>query len=149
MKGNVRFIAAGLLLLAGSAQAHVRVLPVESQTGARQTYTMRVPTEGKVSTTSVELEVPAGLSVISVADPAETKKVNERITFITWKVSIPPGKSQNFDFVAENPKADQEMAWKAHQHYADGTSRDWVDLPKTKSPASVTTLSAHPQLTAH
>ena len=57
--------------------------------------------------------------------------------------------SQNFDFVADNPKSDQQMAWKAHQHYADGTSRDWVDLPKTKSPASITTLSANPQLTAH
>jgi hypothetical protein len=89
------------------------------------------------------------LSVISVVDPAETKKVGGRIVFITWKVEIPPGQSQNFDFVAENPKADQDMSWKAHQHYADGTIRDWVDLPQTKSPASVTKLSANPQLTAH
>lgn len=142
-------LAAALLLLASAAQAHVRVLPVESQTGARQTYSMKVPTEGKAATTSVELEVPAGLSVISVADTAETKKVGGRITVITWTVEIPPGQSRSFDFVAENPKSDQELAWKAHQHYADGTSRDWVDLPKTKSPASVTKLSAHPELTAH
>ena len=142
-------LAAALLILAPSAQAHVRVLPLESQTGARQTYTMKVPTEGKVTTTSVELEVPAGLSVISVADPAETKKAGARVTLITWKVEIPPGQAQSFDFVAENPKADQDMAWKAHQNFADGTSRDWVDVPQTKSPASVTKLSANPQLTAH
>ncbi len=145
---RISLIAGSLLVLISSAQAHVRVLPMESQTGARQTYTMKVPTEGKVTTTSVELEIPAGLSVISVADPADTKKVDGQ-TIITWKVQIPPGQSQNFDFVADNPKTDQQMAWKAHQHYADGTSRDWVDLPKTKSPASITTLSANPQLTAH
>ena len=145
---RISLIAGSRLVLISSAQAHVRVLPMESQTGARQTYTMKVPTEGKVTTTSVELEIPAGLSVISVADPADTKKVDGQ-TIITWKVQIPPGQSQNFDFVADNPKTDQQMAWKAHQHYADGTSRDWVDLPKTKSPASITTLSANPQLTAH
>jgi uncharacterized protein YcnI len=145
---HISLLTGSLLVLISSAQAHVRVLPMESQTGARQTYTMKVPTEGKVTTTSVELEIPAGLSVISVADPADTKKVNGQ-SIITWKVQIPPGQSQNFDFVADNPKGDQQMAWKAHQHYADGTSRDWVDLPKTKSPASITTLSANPQLTAH
>ncbi len=145
---HISLLAGSLLVLISSAQAHVRVLPMESQTGARQTYTMKVPTEGKVTTTSVELEIPAGLSVISVADPADTKKMDGQ-TIITWKVQIPPGQSQNFDFVADNPKSDQQMAWKAHQHYADGTSRDWVDLPKTKSPASITTLSANPQLTAH
>jgi len=145
---HMSLLTGSLLVLISSAQAHVRVLPMESQTGARQTYTMKVPTEGKVTTTSVELEIPAGLSVISVADPADTKKMDGQ-TIITWKVQIPPGQSQNFDFVADNPKSDQQMAWKARQHYADGTSRDWVDLPKTKSPASITTLSANPQLTAH
>jgi uncharacterized protein YcnI len=138
------FLAAALLVLASSAQAHVRVLPFESKTGAQQTYTMKVPTEGKVTTTSVELEVPAGVSVISIVDPAETKKVAGRITSITWKTEILPDQSKDFNFVAVNPKTDQDMAWKAHQHYADGTSRDWVDLPKTKSPASVTKLSANP-----
>jgi hypothetical protein len=105
---------------------------------------MKVPTEGKVTTTSVELEIPAGVSVISIADPAETKKENGRIVSITWKTHILPDQSRDFDFVAVNPATDRDMAWKAHQHYADGTSRDWVDAPKTKSPASVTKLSANP-----
>ena len=137
-------LAAGM-----GAQAHVRVLPQESQTGARQTYTMKVPTEGKVTTTSVVLEVPPGLSLVSTANPSETQTENGRITAVTWKVRILPGQSQNFDFVADNPKTDQGLAWKAHQFYADGTSRDWVDAPGTKSPASITTLSANPQLTTH
>jgi uncharacterized protein YcnI len=132
------------MLVSASAQAHVRVLPFQSKTGAQQTYTMKVPTEGKVTTTSVDLEIPVGVSVISIADSAQTKKVDGRITNITWKTEIAPEQSKDFNFVAINPKTDQDMAWKAHQHYADGTSRDWVDLPKTKSPASVTRLTANP-----
>ena len=136
------FMAIGALALATSVQAHVRVLPVESKTGARQTYTMTVPTEGKAATTSVVLEIPAGVSLISTADPTETKTVGGRITSVTWKVQIPAGQSRNFDFVADNPQAGQDLSWKAHQLYADGTRRDWVDLPATKSPASITKLTA-------
>jgi uncharacterized protein YcnI len=139
-----RFAIAAALLVSMPALAHVRVLPFESKTGAQQTYTMKVPTEGKITTTSIELEVPAGVSVISIADPAEAKKVDGRIVSITWKTEIPPDQSKDFSFVAINPKTDQDLAWKAHQRYADGTGRDWVDLPKTKSPASVTKLSANP-----
>jgi uncharacterized protein YcnI len=144
MRFHQAVFALTLLVWASSAGAHVRVLPFESKTGAQQTYTMKVPTEGKVTTVSVELEIPAGLSVLSIADPAETRKVGGHITSIIWKTEIPPDQSKDFTFVAINPKTDQDMAWKAHQHYADGTSRDWADLPKTKSPASVTKLSATP-----
>jgi uncharacterized protein YcnI len=118
----------------------VRVLPFESQPGAHQTYTVKAPTEGAVATTSVELEVPDGVTIVKIADPAETKKVAGRTVSITWKVEIPPGQSKDFVFDAVNPTTNQEIAWKAHQHYADGTSRDWIDLPKTKSPASVTKI---------
>ena len=103
------FLSASLLIMATSAHAHVRVLPLEAQTGARQTYTMKVPTEGKVATTSVELEIPLGLSVISIANPAEIKKVNAQISVITWKVEIPPGESQAFDFVAQKCKRETQF----------------------------------------
>lgn len=128
------------LMLASSAQAHVRVLPFESQPGARQSYTVKVPTEGTVTTTSVELEIPDGVSIVFIADEAETKKISGRTLSITWKVEIPPGQSKDLTFEAINPTTNQELSWKAHQHYADGTSRDWVDLPKTKSPASITKI---------
>lgn len=140
----MHFCKAALVLasmaLASTAQAHVRVLPFESQPGAHQTYTVKAPTEGAVATTSVELEVPDGVTIVKIADPAETKKVAGRTVSITWKVEIPPGQSKDFVFDAVNPATNQEIAWKAHQHYADGTSRDWIDLPKTKSPASVTKI---------
>ena len=81
--------ALASIAFASSAQAHVRVLPFDSQPGVHQTYTVKVPTEGAVATTSVELEVPDGVSIVSIADQAETKKANGRTTSITWKVEIP------------------------------------------------------------
>ncbi len=40
-----------LLLSATAAHAHGTVRPREAKAGATETYTMRVPTEGKVATT--------------------------------------------------------------------------------------------------
>ena len=127
--------------VAASAQAHVRVLPFESKPGAHQVYTVKVPTEGTVDTTLVELEIPDGVVVVSTSDSGEMKKAGTRTVSISWKVAVPPGQSKDLSFEAINPPSNQDISWKAHQHYADGTSRDWVDLPKTKSPASVTKIS--------
>ena len=127
-----------------SAQAHVRIQPAESQQGVAQTYTVRVPTEGEVATTSVVLEIPAGVSVTSIEGQAETKKVGDRIVSITWRFEIPPGQSREFVFVAVNPPNIPELSWKAHQHHADGSSIDWVDGPGTRRPASVTKLNRTP-----
>ena len=144
MRSSNLILAMAWLGMTVCAQAHVRVLPFESQPGAHQKYTVKVPTEGAVTTTSVELEVPEGVSVVSIADPADTKKTNGRTTSITWKVEIPAGQSRDLIFEAINPAGNGDLSWKAHQHYADGTSRDWVGLPKTKSPASITKLTAGP-----
>ena len=65
-----RQFSAGLLSVVLSMSilhAHVVVTPRESAAGVEKTYTVRVPTEGTVSTTSFELEIPAGLHVMQVA----------------------------------------------------------------------------------
>lgn len=123
--------------------AHVTVRPRESKIGAEQRYTIRVPTEGAVSTTKVELEIPAGLTVTEIV-PTEgvkhdAKRVNGRIVSITWTKEIKPKESAEFVFVATNPKTGTELVWKAHQHFADGTSTDWTG-PPSKRPASATKL---------
>ena len=106
---------------------------------------MRVPTEGAVATTHVVLEIPAGVTVLEVL-PAEgatfeTTKEGDRITSITWKKAIPPKASAEFAFRARNPAA-TEIAWKAHQHFSDGTVADWIGAAGASRPASVTKLSA-------
>jgi uncharacterized protein YcnI len=137
-------LALAIVLVVSSAEAHVRVQPVESQVGAQQTYTVRVPTEGDVATNSIELEVPDGVSVISIEGQADTKKSGARIVSIIWKVEIPPGQSREFTFVATNPSSGPEIAWKAHQHHVDGSTIDWIDTPTSRRPASITKLRAAP-----
>ena len=137
-------MTAGAIMLASIVYAHVTVMPRESQAGAEQRYTVRVPTEGQVSTTSVELEVPADVAIVRV-EPGEgftfeTRRERDRIVSITWKREIPPRQSAEFAFVARNPSTAQ-ISWKAHQRFADGTSADWVGVAGDRRPAAVTVLT--------
>ena len=138
-------VAVAMLALPSLALAHVSVRPRESKPGAEERYTVRVPTEGAVATTHVQLEIPADVTVLEVlsAEGAtfETAKQGERITSITWKKEIAPKQSAEFVFRARNPSTG-EIAWKAHQHFADGTSADWIGPAGDKRPASVTKLTA-------
>ena len=133
-------------LIASVAHAHVTVMPRESQAGMEQRYTVRVPTEGQVTTTSVELEIPAGVTVSEVISGEgytfDVRREGDRVVAITWKREIPPKQSAEFVFVARNPPEAAALAWKAHQHYADGTSANWVGVEGDRRPASVTRLTA-------
>jgi uncharacterized protein YcnI len=136
-----------LMLVAGSVlvKAHVTVVPRESQAGATERYTVRVPTEGQVTTTSVELEVPPGLDVTEIVSGTgysfDARRQGDRIVAITWKQDIPPGARGEFAFVARNPASGQ-IAWKARQRFADGTTADWFGVEGDRRPAAVTRLTA-------
>lgn len=133
------------VLTAAPAQAHVTVWPQESRAGAGERYTVRVPTEGQVDTTSVELEVPPDVTVTGVLVGSgytyETRRDGDRIVAITWKQEIKPAEVAEYVFFARNPKSGQ-IAWKARQRFADGTSADWVGVEGDRRPASVTRLLA-------
>ena len=133
------------VLTAALAQAHVTVWPQESRAGAGERYTVRVPTEGQVDTTSVELEVPPDVTVTGVLVGSgytyETRRDGDRIVAITWKQEIKPAEVAEYVFFARNPKSGQ-IAWKARQRFADGTSADWVGVEGDRRPASVTRLLA-------
>lgn len=134
------------ILVASIADAHVTVWPRESPLAAGERYTVRVPTEGQVTTTTVELEVPADVTITGVLAGAgytyEARRDGERIVAITWKQEIKPGEVGEFVFFARNPKTGQQIAWKARQRFADGTSADWVGVEGDRRPASVTRLMA-------
>jgi uncharacterized protein YcnI len=136
------------LLTASVVDAHVTVWPQESKAGTGERYTVRVPTEGKVTTTEVELEVPADVRVsgVLVGGPFmyELRREGERIVAVTWKQDIKPGEYAEFVFFAGNPKAAGQVAWKVHQRYADGTSADWTGVEGDRRPASVTRIMAAP-----
>jgi uncharacterized protein YcnI len=133
----MRRVMLGAVLIVGALaviSAHVTIAPAESKIGASERYTVRVPTEGQVATTGVDLEVPAGVTVSNVLASAgwksELKREGNRIVAILWKVDIPAGHFGELIFNARNPKEGSEISWKVTQRFADGTSREWA--PKTR-----------------
>ena len=132
-----------ILAAVPAAQAHVTVWPQQSQAGGSERYTVRVPTEGQVATTSVELEIPADVTVSAVlvggAFTYDVRREANRVVAVTWKLEIKPAETAEFVFFARNPNAKQ-ITWKAHQRFADGTSADWVGVEGDRRPAAVTTL---------
>ena len=143
--------AAAMLIVAAALEAHVTLQPRESAPDATLTYTVRVPTEGTVTTTGVELEIPDGISVLSVEGPAESyevQKSGDRIVSIAWKTEILPKQFKTFTFSARNPSNPAEVSWTAHQRFADGTMFDWVEPAGGKHPAGRTTIVAAPSTTA-
>ena len=133
-----------ILLIATPALAHVGVSPRESKPGATEPYTFRVPSEGGMTTTSVVLDVPDGVTVVSVTASAgakhEEKKVGDRIVQVTWTIEIKAGASAQLSFVAGNPNEGASIAWAVHQHYSDGMTSDWTGAAGSRSPAPVTKL---------
>ena len=139
-------VAMFLVLGAAAVDAHVTVWPQESRPGVGERYTVRVPTEGQVATTSIELEVPADVRVTGVLVGGgytyEARREGDRIVAITWRQEIKPAEYAEFVFFAVNPKSGGQIAWKARQRFADGTSADWVGVEGDRRPASVTRLAA-------
>lgn len=137
-------LAGALLLVSVPAFAHVGITPRESKLGATDTYTLRVPSEGGMTTTSVVLDVPDGVTILSVTAPEgakhEEKKVGGRIVEVTWTVDIKAGASAQLAFAARNPAQGESISWKVTQKYADGMSSAWVGAPGTRAPAPVTRL---------
>ena len=95
--------------------AHVTVRPGQSMPGAEERYTVRVPTEGQVATTSVQFEVPAGITVTDVppADGVQhdVKRSGDRVVTIVWTKEIPPKQVAEFTFVARNPASGEQITY--------------------------------------
>ncbi|MBY0493864.1 MAG: DUF1775 domain-containing protein [Cyanobacteria bacterium] len=137
-----------VLALPSLAAAHVGILPRQSKPGGEERYTVRVPTEGAVATTSVRVEIPDGVTVLDVAkyggESFEVQKQGDRIVAITWTRNIPPKETAEFVFRARNPQSGPEILWKAHQHFADGTVTGWVEPAGGRRSGPVTKLTDAP-----
>ena len=136
-----------LLVLPILAYGHAVVYPKTSTTGAYEKYVLRVPNEKAVATTRVEIRFPADLKVSSFQDVAGWQlevltDSAKRIVGAVWTGTLPPQRFIEFPFVAANPKAAMQLTWPTYQAYADGMRVEWTGAPGTKSPASVTTISA-------
>jgi uncharacterized protein YcnI len=140
---------AAALLLPSLANAHVTVWPKSAAHGAYERYVVRVPNEKDVATTRVEIRFPAEVRISSFLDVAGWKLevVTDsagKITGAVWTGNLPPKRFVEFPFVAVNPKEGERVVWPAFQTYAGGTIVEWTGPEGSKTPASVTTLTARP-----
>ena len=142
-------LAVAALALPSIANAHVTVWPKTAAHGAYERYVVRVPNEKDVATTRVEIRFPAEVRISSFLDVAGWKLevVTDsagKITGAVWTGNLPPKRFVEFPFVAVNPKAGEHVVWPAFQTYAGGTIVEWTGPEGSKTPASVTTLTARP-----
>jgi uncharacterized protein YcnI len=127
-----------LLTAVSPAFAHVVVRPNTANVAAFQTFTVGVPVEKEVPTTSVRLVIPEGLQHVTPnVKPGWTIDVTRegegeaaKVTEIIWSGgSIPVGQRDEFVFSAQLPAQESTLAWKAYQTYEDGTVVSWDQDP--------------------
>ncbi|MBE0338012.1 YcnI family copper-binding membrane protein [Paenibacillus sp. 23TSA30-6] len=147
---SMGLIAAGALLFAGMASAHVTVKPSVSQPNAWETYTLKVPVEKNIPTTKVALKIPKEV-VFKQYEPVPDWKVatekdsSGKVTTVTWttdKDGIQAGQYQRFSFVAQNADQNTEAAWNAFQYYSDGSIVEWTGDEGSNNPHSITKITA-------
>ena len=118
------------------ASAHSAVSPVQTVASKYETFTLSVPTEKEIPTTSVRLLVPDGLSrVTPFVKPGwaitVTKDLDGDVTQVEWRGGvIPAGQKDVFLFTAKTPTEPTTLVWRAYQTYRDGTVVAWDQDPK-------------------
>jgi len=155
-RGTLAVVALAIaftLLMPLVANAHVTVWPKSTAHGSYERYVVRVPNEKDVATTRVEIRFPADVRISSFLDVAGWKlevltDSAGKITGAVWTGNLPPKRFVEFPFVAVNPKEGERVVWPAFQTYAGGQVVEWTGPEGSKSPASVTTLTARPATTA-
>src|SRR5262245_26750182 len=134
------------VLAVASVSAHIMVSPPQSKPGASQKYELRVHNEAKLATTEVDLQIPDGITVLSIGTPPAgaytTSKKGDRITGLAWKVAVEPGKYLALPFTAKNPESAQDVHWIVRATFSDGSVVEWSDKADAKEKASVTKIAA-------
>jgi len=131
-------LAAGAALAyAASAAAHAELSPSVALAKHGQVFTLAVPTEKDgVTTTSVELTLPAGFSIDSFL-PAPGWSRTVRKTTVTWSGgAVTTGEDAAFSFLA-NAGGAATYTFAVRQTYSDGAVVDWSGPESSDTPAPV------------
>jgi uncharacterized protein YcnI len=141
--------AAAALLFPAPALAHVTVWPRTAARGAYERYVVRVPNEKDVATTRVELRFPAEVRIASFQDvpgwqPQVITDSAGKVIGAVWTGTLAPKRFVELPFIGVNPRSGERIVWAAYQTYGDGQRVEWTGAPESKTPASVTTLTAAP-----
>jgi periplasmic copper chaperone A len=159
-------IAAGVVALPATAQAHVTIQPKQVAAGAFTVEDVRVPNEtDDAVTTKVVVQFPPGFASVSyqpvegwavkvvkekLATPVKTDdgEVTEGVNTITWTAKskadgIAPGQFHDFPLSVQIPgKAGDTLTFKALQTYSNGEIARWIGAPDADKPAPQLTVTA-------
>lgn len=140
MRASLLYAISALLLVAGSAQAHVTVWPRQSEQGAREKYVIRMPNERSSATVKLEALFPVEARVTSFQQSAGWTLTIRRdsagaIVGATWTGELPPDQFAEFGIAVVNPKSGERLTWRFVQTYVDGTVVEWAGAPGSKTPA--------------
>ena len=136
---------APAILFASLAFGHIRIYPTESQLGAREKYTMRVPNEKQVACIRVEGEFPPEVSIYDFEfKPGwkiDFKKDDKgKIIGAVWTGKMAPYEFVEFGMLGINPKEGSKLVWKFVQYYDDGSKEEFTGPVGSRLPSPVTTL---------
>jgi uncharacterized protein len=159
-------VAAGVVALPATAQAHVTLQPKQVAAGAFTVEDVRVPNEtDDAVTTKVVVQFPPGFASVSyqpvegwavkvvkekLATPVKTDdgEVTEGVDTITWTAKskadgIAPGQFHDFPLSVQIPgKAGDTLTFKALQTYSNGEIARWIGAPDADKPAPQLTVTA-------
>jgi uncharacterized protein YcnI len=160
--------AAGILLLAIPALAHITITPGSAPPGSSAVLTFHVPNEeSKADTVRVDVQIPtdhpiaqflvkpvAGWTIsvktITLAKPLVTDdgSFSQAVSEVIWSGGqIAPGQFQDFSVSADPlPQGVSQLTFKAIQTYSNGDVVRWIDVaqpgqPEPDHPAPVLTLT--------
>lgn len=133
MRHAVGLVALALLGAGATpAAAHVDVLPTTVVAGEAQQFVVRVPTERELATTAVRIEIPAAITVFSVAEPPPgwtvraTRGGDGRFSRVVYRGGR-IGVNRYLDFrMLGTGFTPGEAEWRAFQTYADGKVKPWT-----------------------
>lgn len=127
-------VSTFIFALSTTASAHVTVKPAEVVTAGYQTFTINVPNEKPIPTTSVKLLIPVDIKAVTPTQKAGWQITTEKegsgeaavTNSITWSGgSIGNGLRDEFTFTAKVPDQAMDIQWKSYQTYSDGSVVSW------------------------
>jgi len=128
------FVSIVSLAVSVPASAHVVVKPAEVVTAGFQTFTIGVPNEKDIATTSIKLTIPEGLKYVQPTQKegwqidieSEGNGLDATVKSITWSGNeVKAGFRDDFTFSGQVPEKTTDLQWKAYQTYSDGTVVSW------------------------
>ncbi|MDH3227484.1 MAG: DUF1775 domain-containing protein [Thermoleophilia bacterium] len=137
MRGIAILTAIFALLSAGPALAHIEVFPTSAPVGEAQTFTIRVPSEGR-DTTGIRMTFPDNISVFSFRPPGSgfavepLRGANGELNGVRYRGgSFGPDTYEEFEVIA-TPQEPGAAIWRVEQQLADGTTVLWTGPPESE-----------------